>query len=175
MLGHFFPNGWVSWCSHQLPYGLGKTYTLILTYYIKWHSFDIVCLSTLIGRMNYNHKPSNVRIVIWRPQERVLAWKSFSNGHFYCSKIIKLKKKINPKLLTLCLSLSPLGILSLPDSFNLHRDQQRSGKTGDSYSQAELRTIEQCLLATRVGSISELSEWKPYTRLLQQLDYNLLS
>ncbi|XP_058244064.1 ankyrin repeat and BTB/POZ domain-containing protein 3-B isoform X6 [Hemibagrus wyckioides] len=50
------------------------------------------------------------------------------------------------------------GILSLPDSFNLHRDQQRSGKAGNAYSQAELRTIEQCLLATRVGSISELSD-----------------
>ncbi|XP_060779728.1 ankyrin repeat and BTB/POZ domain-containing protein 3-B [Neoarius graeffei] len=50
------------------------------------------------------------------------------------------------------------GILSLPDSFNLHRDQQRSAKTGDAYSQAELRTIEQCLLATRVGSIAELSD-----------------
>ncbi|KAF5897519.1 ankyrin repeat and BTB/POZ domain-containing protein BTBD11-B isoform X1 [Clarias magur] len=49
-------------------------------------------------------------------------------------------------------------ILSLPDSFNLHRDQQRSAKSGDAYSQAELRTIEQCLLATRVGSIAELSE-----------------
>ncbi|KAK3548790.1 hypothetical protein QTP70_020668 [Hemibagrus guttatus] len=50
-----------------------------------------------------------------------------------------------------------LGILSLPDSFNLHRDQQRSGKAGNAYSQSELRTIEQCLLATRVGSISELT------------------
>ncbi|XP_041966693.1 ankyrin repeat and BTB/POZ domain-containing protein BTBD11-B isoform X1 [Alosa sapidissima] len=52
------------------------------------------------------------------------------------------------------------GVLSLPDSLNLHRDQQRSGKAGEghAYSQSELRTIEQSLLATRVGSIAELSE-----------------
>uniref|UniRef100_A0AAR2JZ24 BTB domain-containing protein n=1 Tax=Pygocentrus nattereri TaxID=42514 RepID=A0AAR2JZ24_PYGNA len=52
------------------------------------------------------------------------------------------------------------GILSLPDCLSLHREQQRSGKAGDgqAYSQAELRTIEQCLLATRVGSIAELSD-----------------
>lgn len=52
------------------------------------------------------------------------------------------------------------GVLSLPDSLNLHRDQQRSGRGGESqgYTQAELRTLEQSLLATRVGSIAELSE-----------------
>ncbi|XP_062374376.1 ankyrin repeat and BTB/POZ domain-containing protein 3-A isoform X2 [Sardina pilchardus] len=57
------------------------------------------------------------------------------------------------------------GALSLPDSLNLHRDQQqRAGKGGEAgtgtgaYSQAELRTIEQSLLATRVGSIAELSD-----------------
>uniref|UniRef100_A0A671NB80 Ankyrin repeat and BTB/POZ domain-containing protein BTBD11-A n=1 Tax=Sinocyclocheilus anshuiensis TaxID=1608454 RepID=A0A671NB80_9TELE len=52
------------------------------------------------------------------------------------------------------------GLLSLPDSLNLHHDQQRAGKTGEghAYSQAELRTIEQSLLATRVGSIAELSD-----------------
>ncbi|MBN3317513.1 BTBBB protein, partial [Atractosteus spatula] len=53
-----------------------------------------------------------------------------------------------------------LWVLSLPDSLNLHRDQQRSSKSGDvhMYSQSELRTIEQSLLATRVGSIAELSD-----------------
>ncbi|RXN19706.1 ankyrin repeat and BTB POZ domain-containing BTBD11-A isoform X2 [Labeo rohita] len=53
-----------------------------------------------------------------------------------------------------------IGALSLPDSLNLHRDQQRAGKTGEghAYSQAELRTIEQSLLVTRVGSIAELSD-----------------
>uniref|UniRef100_H3D546 BTB (POZ) domain containing 11a n=1 Tax=Tetraodon nigroviridis TaxID=99883 RepID=H3D546_TETNG len=52
------------------------------------------------------------------------------------------------------------GALSLPDSLNLHRDQQRSGRGGEcqGYTQAELRTLEQSLLATRVGSIAELSD-----------------
>lgn len=52
------------------------------------------------------------------------------------------------------------GVLSLPDSLNVHRDQQRGGKNaeGHVFTQAELRTIEQSLLATRVGSIAELSE-----------------
>lgn len=52
------------------------------------------------------------------------------------------------------------GVLSLPESLNLHRDQQRSGRGVEcqAYSQAELRTLEQSLLATRVGSIAELSE-----------------
>ncbi|XP_058481987.1 ankyrin repeat and BTB/POZ domain-containing protein 3-A isoform X3 [Solea solea] len=52
------------------------------------------------------------------------------------------------------------GVLSLPESLNLHRDQQRSGRSGEGhgYTQAELRTLEQSLLATRVGSIAELSD-----------------
>ncbi|XP_069561382.1 ankyrin repeat and BTB/POZ domain-containing protein 3-B isoform X2 [Brachyistius frenatus] len=60
------------------------------------------------------------------------------------------------------------GVLSLPEGLSLHRDQQqqqqqqqqRAGKSGEgnTYSQSELRSIEQCLLATRVGSISELSD-----------------
>ncbi|XP_069556538.1 ankyrin repeat and BTB/POZ domain-containing protein 3-A isoform X3 [Brachyistius frenatus] len=52
------------------------------------------------------------------------------------------------------------GVLSLPESLNLHRDQQRSGRgsEGQGYTQAELRTLEQSLLATRVGSIAELSD-----------------
>uniref|UniRef100_A0A672GWX1 Ankyrin repeat and BTB/POZ domain-containing protein BTBD11-B-like n=1 Tax=Salarias fasciatus TaxID=181472 RepID=A0A672GWX1_SALFA len=60
------------------------------------------------------------------------------------------------------------GVLSLPEGVSLHRDhqqpppppQQRAGKSGEgnAYSQSELRSVEQCLLATRVGSISELSD-----------------
>ncbi|KAL2775738.1 ankyrin repeat and BTB/POZ domain-containing protein BTBD11 isoform c [Daubentonia madagascariensis] len=52
------------------------------------------------------------------------------------------------------------GVLCLPDSLNLHRDPQRSNKPGELplFSQSELRTIEQSLLATRVGSITELSD-----------------
>ncbi|KAF5908336.1 ankyrin repeat and BTB/POZ domain-containing protein BTBD11-A isoform X2, partial [Clarias magur] len=51
-----------------------------------------------------------------------------------------------------------VGVLSLPDSLNVHRDQHRAGKNaeGHVFTQAELRTIEQSLLATRVGSIAEL-------------------
>uniref|UniRef100_A0A663LSS1 BTB domain containing 11 n=1 Tax=Athene cunicularia TaxID=194338 RepID=A0A663LSS1_ATHCN len=56
--------------------------------------------------------------------------------------------------------LSIIGVLCLPDSLNLHKDQQRSNKPGEvqMFSQSELRTIEQSLLATRVGSIAELSD-----------------
>ncbi|XP_077452825.1 ankyrin repeat- and BTB/POZ domain-containing protein 3-B isoform X2 [Stigmatopora argus] len=49
------------------------------------------------------------------------------------------------------------GVLSLPEGLTLH---QRAGKNGEgnAYGPSELRSVEQCLLATRVGSISELSD-----------------
>ncbi|XP_027891737.1 ankyrin repeat- and BTB/POZ domain-containing protein 3-B isoform X2 [Xiphophorus couchianus] len=54
------------------------------------------------------------------------------------------------------------GVLSLPEGLTLHKEQQqqRAAKCGEgnSFSHSELRSIEQCLLATRVGSISELSD-----------------
>uniref|UniRef100_A0A3Q2YMN2 BTB (POZ) domain containing 11a n=1 Tax=Hippocampus comes TaxID=109280 RepID=A0A3Q2YMN2_HIPCM len=53
------------------------------------------------------------------------------------------------------------GVLSLPESLNLHRDQQRRSSRGEGHgccAPAELRTVEQSLLATRVGSIGELSD-----------------
>ncbi|XP_046890826.1 LOW QUALITY PROTEIN: ankyrin repeat and BTB/POZ domain-containing protein BTBD11-B-like [Hypomesus transpacificus] len=51
------------------------------------------------------------------------------------------------------------GVLSLPESLTLHRDQRPGNSSeGHAYSQSELRSVEQCLLTTRVGSISELSD-----------------
>uniref|UniRef100_A0A3P9INB9 BTB (POZ) domain containing 11b n=1 Tax=Oryzias latipes TaxID=8090 RepID=A0A3P9INB9_ORYLA len=52
------------------------------------------------------------------------------------------------------------GVLSLPEGLTLHREQQRAAKGGEgpAFSQSELRSVEQCLLATRVGGVSELSD-----------------
>uniref|UniRef100_A0AAV2L7A9 BTB domain-containing protein n=1 Tax=Knipowitschia caucasica TaxID=637954 RepID=A0AAV2L7A9_KNICA len=64
-------------------------------------------------------------------------------------------------LFTLLRAVVSVGVLSLPEGLSLHRDQPvRVGKSAEAstHSQSELRSIEQCLLATRVGSISELSD-----------------
>lgn len=76
-----------------------------------------------------------------------------------------IQEKVDIHALHPCVSF-PQGVLSLPEGLLPHRDQQqqqqqRAGKSseGTAFSQSELRSMEQCLLATRVGSISELSEF----------------
>nr|XP_057944130.1 ankyrin repeat and BTB/POZ domain-containing protein 3-B isoform X2 [Doryrhamphus excisus] len=50
------------------------------------------------------------------------------------------------------------GVLCLPEGLiPQHRAAGKSAE-GNAYSQSELRSMEQCLLATRVGGISELSD-----------------
>ncbi|XP_019898524.1 ankyrin repeat and BTB/POZ domain-containing protein BTBD11-A isoform X3 [Esox lucius] len=84
--------------------------------------------------------------------------------HLICGKNASVSTWATPllhqKLQSASLHSHLTGVLSLPDSLNLHRDQQRSGKGGEGvvYSQADLRTLEQSLLATRVGSIAELTD-----------------
>ncbi|XP_070784961.1 ankyrin repeat and BTB/POZ domain-containing protein 3-A isoform X1 [Enoplosus armatus] len=95
---------------------------------------------------------------IWgllQPYQHLICGKNSSDFH-----ILRSPNESSHVFLQLTQSHIIAGVLSLPESLNLHRDQQRSGRGGEcqGYTQAELRTLEQSLLATRVGSIAELSD-----------------